>query len=669
MWRLAPLFFLTSIASAQTTWYVDAAATAPGTGTSGDPFHSLQFALDQVQVVDGDTILVADGVYAESVDFVGKGVRVAAGGAGRPRIVGAPGQDVSTVQFRSGEGSGAILEGIEVTGGIGTNVGGVRYGGGILIERSTPTLRDVVIRGSNAQRGAGLALLRGRVVLSHCLVDDNTARRMGAGVYAAGALVTMDNTTLSGNRTTFERGGGFFGGPHSVLNLDHCTVESNQSGSGAGVYSLGHATLNEVTFQGNTIIDGYSGRGGGAYLTEATATNCTLIQNGGPLCLEGAGARGGQWIDSEFRGNFGECFGAGLEGGETDNCLFEGNQSQAFQGDVPSPPGGGAAHSTLRHCRIIGNSADAQGGGAYECDLEDCIIQYNVSSWRDWAGGGGVFGGTAERCLIADNYASASVSLAAGGGGAAAADLKHCVVRGNFAHEYGAVAGGTLDHCTVVNNVSGDPASTAIGGAVIHNSIVWGNGGTAFDAQCTVTYSAIEGGAPGVGNLAVDPGLYGPGSDVRLTPTSPCIDTGDPASPLDADGTQADIGAFAFDPQWVTEGGSFCLAADPIELLAPASVSSPSGAVGGSSSVQLFLLSTTNTPSLTPFAGASILDVPSALCLTGRIVRVLPSPGGVLPLGAAELATYGLGAGDRLFVQGWSATAGFTAALDVVVQP
>ncbi|HEX9973444.1 MAG TPA: T9SS type A sorting domain-containing protein, partial [bacterium] len=62
-----------------------------------------------------------------------------------------------------------------------------------------------------------------------------------------------------------------------------------------------------------------------------------------------------------------------------------------------------------------------------------------------------------------------------------------------------------------------------------------------------VQYSVVQGGHIGVGNIDTDPMFVNPdNSDFRLQPGSPCIDAGDPTSPLDPDGTRADMGALPF---------------------------------------------------------------------------------------------------------------------------
>ncbi len=60
-----------------------------------------------------------------------------------------------------------------------------------------------------------------------------------------------------------------------------------------------------------------------------------------------------------------------------------------------------------------------------------------------------------------------------------------------------------------------------------------------------IAYSAISETWPGEGNIAGDPQFVDPAQDdYRLAAGSPCIDAGDPALPLDPDGTRADMGAF-----------------------------------------------------------------------------------------------------------------------------
>jgi hypothetical protein len=58
----------------------------------------------------------------------------------------------------------------------------------------------------------------------------------------------------------------------------------------------------------------------------------------------------------------------------------------------------------------------------------------------------------------------------------------------------------------------------------------------------------VHGATPGVGNIYTNPQFTDYTiNDFSLLESSPCIDTGDPSSPLDPDGTRADMGALYYD--------------------------------------------------------------------------------------------------------------------------
>ena len=141
-------------------------------------------------------------------------------------------------------------------------------------------------------------------------------------------------------------------------------------------------------------------------------------------------------------------------------------------------------------------------------------------------------------------------------------DGSDCIIRNNLiiqAHGdgYGAVVASESQYVsnnnTFVSNSVGYANLSSDG--IVSNDIIYGSSNTVYlDESSTiqVSYSDIEGGWEGEGNIDTDPLFVAPDSgDFHLQATSPCIDAGDPSSPLDPDGTIADMGAFYFEQTMV----------------------------------------------------------------------------------------------------------------------
>lgn len=186
-------------------------------------------------------------------------------------------------------------------------------------------------------------------------------------------------------------------------------------------------------------------------------------------------------------------------------------------------------------------------GNATHLEVDDCVIRDNGGPTTTF--GGGLYCGFGARmhlvgCVVRDN----EVSHVGGAG---------------YSDWYGAEL--LMERCTVISNRSPYRGGLGFHDATItvNTCIVWSNDGPeVFEysppnpgAAATVLYSDMDGGWSGVGNINVDPGFLSP-TDLALSPWSPCIDVGDPALPLDADGTRADMGAHAYNPNTPTT--SFC---------------------------------------------------------------------------------------------------------------
>ncbi|OQB42787.1 MAG: WD domain, G-beta repeat [Candidatus Latescibacteria bacterium ADurb.Bin168] len=254
----------------------------------------------------------------------------------------------------------------------------------------------------------------------------------------------------------------------------------------------------------------------------------------------------------------------------------------------------GSDSSTIAFARITGANAIAGGGMSIKARLgmANSVIKGNTSNFGGGlvcegtnatfiactisdnfasGSGGGVVCNSAttvfERCTIANNTASGSTIVGGGvycvGG---LTKLTHCAIAGNtatygggglYVRPYGLLQKTTkavVTSCTITGNTA--PEGSGVfneDSLLISNSVVWGNNAKGMDSVGPVvaSYCDVQNVLfSGTGNISDDPLFVDAANgDFHLQESSPCIDTGDPAT-SDADGTRADMGAFFYDQRW-----------------------------------------------------------------------------------------------------------------------
>jgi len=182
------------------------------------------------------------------------------------------------------------------------------------------------------------------------------------------------------------------------------------------------------------------------------------------------------------------------------------------------------------------------GGDDDGIDTLDSIVNVDTTILRDWnsviedAKAISVFNGATHlrRCLITDS--TVGVAAKWSGGAATLVTMNHCTVTGNL------------------TNVLAQFKANAPGPFIdyrITNSVLWGGDAVQSDfapTNFTIVYSDISEAWSGTGNFNSDP-LFADAAarNFHLQSGSPCINTGDPASPNDPDSSRADVGVFPFD--------------------------------------------------------------------------------------------------------------------------
>jgi len=310
---------------------------------------------------------------------------------------------------------------------------------------------------------------------------------------------------------------------------------------GSSVVTFG-GNSGEAMLDGMTITGGSAEYGGGIYLAGALPTirNCTVTGN----------------IARNEGGGVTIATGAPL----IENTVVSGNTSVAgWAGGVLI----GHASPTISASLITDNAARADGGGlviwgALQPTLIATTIANNIASK-----GGGILLGSGSILTVYDSRIDGNTAAQMAGVWVRSSTL---VMTNTFVVDNHAVAGGSggidfgYSSGRLVNvTVAGNSASDGPGGIafttdqpgeslIVLNSILAFNGGDDLSCSggiCSVTYSDVQEGIPGSGNISADPRFVDRATgDYHLKGHSPAIDAGtdDGAPATDFEGDPRPVG-------------------------------------------------------------------------------------------------------------------------------
>ena len=308
---------------------------------------------------------------------------------------------------------------------------------------------------------------------SQWFVDDDSCPGTGSGseFNSFCSIQTAIDIAVDGNEIFVEPGTYFesidFLGKEITLRSTGGPEVTIIDGTGLGLVSV--VTCNSGEGSG-TLLDGFTITGG------ASVRGGGMFNNGSSPTV----------IDCIFTNNFADDFGGGMYNGNgsnpsVTNCTFIGNHTANYGGGMANM----SSNPTVTNCTFIGN---------------------------DGATGSG----------MANFYNSPTVA--------------NCTFTGNTALNGGGMANFHNTPMVVNCTFSGNTA-TALAGAMyninsiptVANCILWGDSPDELGvSDAVVTYSYVQGGWPGTGNIDADPRFVDPDNgDYRLSLGSPCIDAGD----------------------------------------------------------------------------------------------------------------------------------------------
>ncbi|MCB0456140.1 MAG: hypothetical protein R2776_00210 [Flavobacteriaceae bacterium] len=227
----------------------------------------------------GDVIIVENGLYIENIDFLGKAITITSN-----FIFSGDVNDIintiidgsqptnpdigSCVSFKNGEGNDSVLQGFTIMGGSGTKTYNpaddayFRTGGGILINQTSPTIKNNIIKNN------------------HCIAEAGVAGAGGGGIRMGFGQPIITNNIITGNSGGYAGGImiAYCGGATISNNLISYNLATGSFNGGGGIY----VDWEPVTLENNTIVNNHSGDKGGALITTGTTTiitNCIIYGN------------------------------------------------------------------------------------------------------------------------------------------------------------------------------------------------------------------------------------------------------------------------------------------------------------------------------------------------------------------------------------------------------
>ncbi len=180
----------------------------------------------------GDTILVAGGVYNETI-YLRRGVAILGSWDSdfkrqdlerTPSIIKAP-ENSTCIVGSFGEDSTTVLDGFVLTSGNG------HYGGGIALRNgSSPVLRNLIIHTNTARQGGGIFCHASSPLIQNVLIAMNSADLGGGICCTIGSSPRIVNTTIVENEA--QKGSGIMAMRNSSPHLEKSIVAYQPSGWG-----------------------------------------------------------------------------------------------------------------------------------------------------------------------------------------------------------------------------------------------------------------------------------------------------------------------------------------------------------------------------------------------------------------------------------------------------
>ena len=213
-----------------------------------DDFSTIHYAI--INSVDGDSVIVAQGIYFENINLLGKNIFLSSKyystndwNTVENTIIDGSNFN-SVVSYINNENEASIINGFTIQNGDSNE------GGGIYCWYTSPTIRNCIIRNCNSSRGGGLRMFFSSPIVDNVIFYNNTSSdHFGGAIYAGGSESVLSNLTIYSNYAN--KGGAIYINQSTIDIKYSIFYENNAHEGGACFIETSEPTFDHCTFYDN----------------------------------------------------------------------------------------------------------------------------------------------------------------------------------------------------------------------------------------------------------------------------------------------------------------------------------------------------------------------------------------------------------------------------------
>jgi predicted outer membrane repeat protein len=361
---------------------------------------TIQAGIDAAQ--DGDTVLIADGVYSGygnvELDLRGKAIVVTSEGGARNCIIDG-GFSARAFHLRRGEGLETVISGLTL------RFGAAEQGGAVLLQGASPRFVDCVFRSNSAvDSGGAVQCESSNGVFERCRFESNAGGGNGGAIFCLESSPRIIDCWFENNFG--DHGGGIYCGAGSAPRIIGSTFRSQAANYG-GVLLIG--PLASPVVSGCSFLLNIAGEGAAIYATLSTESRALIVGSrfSSNSAMHGGAIRAEAPLiiaDCSFLLNTADGQGGAIHLSRSApavvNCLFVGNSAGDAGGAVDCTD----ASPSFTNCTFSGNQTDGVGGALRVSDSPGVSVTNSI-----------LWGNEPEEIAALEERVDARYSLVAGG--------------------------------------------------------------------------------------------------------------------------------------------------------------------------------------------------------------------------------------------------------------